>query len=391
MRLFIEPVDVWLFRDGRPFSAGTDHRATSLFPPYPTALQGAIRSKQLSAQGVDLGQRQQIEAAVGTACDVRKLRIRGPVIARREGNRLVRYYPQPADAYSLDEQAHGLRPASPPVAPPAGLVSNAKLPMLMGMRDKPNKGESGLWLSETDLRCYLKRPSGKIGDLPVVTGVTSAEIFVKEIRPGIGIQEGKNRVTQDGALFEVEFIRPARDIGLYAEIDGYVDWPPNGMLSLGGESRGAHYQLVADSAGGGDSGTELRTDAAPFATEGTALEQHFLLYFATPAYFAGGWRPERGDWSRFFSGKVELKATAVSRYESLGGVDLSKAYRTKGESADIHRPARRYVPAGSVYYFKAEGDVVLATDAVTDSNAHGYEAAIGFGQVIVGSWQPGAL
>lgn len=47
MRLFIRPVDVWLFRDGKPFDAASDHRARSLFPPYPSTMQGVIRSKAL--------------------------------------------------------------------------------------------------------------------------------------------------------------------------------------------------------------------------------------------------------------------------------------------------------------------------------------------------------
>ncbi|MBL8152360.1 MAG: CRISPR-associated protein Cmr3, partial [Blastocatellia bacterium] len=40
MNLFIEPSDVWLFRDARPFAAGEQSRATSLFPPTPRTIQG---------------------------------------------------------------------------------------------------------------------------------------------------------------------------------------------------------------------------------------------------------------------------------------------------------------------------------------------------------------
>jgi CRISPR-associated protein Cmr3 len=48
MQIFIEPSDVLLFRDGRPFSAGEGHRARSIFPPYPSTIQGVIRSKVLA-------------------------------------------------------------------------------------------------------------------------------------------------------------------------------------------------------------------------------------------------------------------------------------------------------------------------------------------------------
>src|SRR5690606_5208459 len=82
MELFLEPVDVWLFRDGRPFDALSDHRAESIFPPYPTVMQGAIRSHHLVVKGVDLSDRAAIEAAVGTATDFKGLRLRGPFIAK---------------------------------------------------------------------------------------------------------------------------------------------------------------------------------------------------------------------------------------------------------------------------------------------------------------------
>jgi CRISPR-associated protein Cmr3 len=45
--IFLEPLDVWVFRDGRPFSAGEDHHAKSVFPPSPFTIQGSLRSKVL--------------------------------------------------------------------------------------------------------------------------------------------------------------------------------------------------------------------------------------------------------------------------------------------------------------------------------------------------------
>jgi CRISPR/Cas system CMR-associated protein Cmr3 (group 5 of RAMP superfamily) len=41
--LQIRPQDVWLFRDGKPFSGGEDHAATGIFPPTPFTVQGALR------------------------------------------------------------------------------------------------------------------------------------------------------------------------------------------------------------------------------------------------------------------------------------------------------------------------------------------------------------
>jgi CRISPR-associated protein Cmr3 len=41
MQIVIRPMDVWLFRDGKPFMAGEDHAAETLFPPSPFTLQGS--------------------------------------------------------------------------------------------------------------------------------------------------------------------------------------------------------------------------------------------------------------------------------------------------------------------------------------------------------------
>ncbi|MCS7011115.1 MAG: type III-B CRISPR module-associated protein Cmr3, partial [Anaerolineales bacterium] len=67
-------------------------------------------------------------------------------------------------------------------------------------------------------------------------------------------------------------------------------------------------------------------------------------------------------------------AAAVNRYECLGGYDWAK---------DAHKPALRYVPAGSVYYFESQGTVfltkqVLETNAIADKGAQ-----IGFGQIFI--------
>jgi len=35
VQIAIRAVDVWLFRDGKPFTAGEDHIAESAFPPSP--------------------------------------------------------------------------------------------------------------------------------------------------------------------------------------------------------------------------------------------------------------------------------------------------------------------------------------------------------------------
>src|SRR5688572_7311724 len=100
MRLFISPEDVWLFRDGRPFDAASSHRARSLFPPYPSVMQGVIRSHQLVLKDVnfnDQASKATIEKTVGTADDYGSLRMRGPFLAIYMNGKLTRFFPRPAD------------------------------------------------------------------------------------------------------------------------------------------------------------------------------------------------------------------------------------------------------------------------------------------------------
>jgi CRISPR-associated protein Cmr3 len=354
MQLFLEALDVWLFRDGRPFDAGRDHRARSLFPPYPSVVLGAVRSHQLTLRGVDLTNPTAIRDAVGDAEDLRGLRLRGPFLARREGGGIHRYLPLPADAVTVDQAKGLVRRAASPRPPDASVITSTPTPMLLGLDDNPGKGIESGWLREDRLRDYSGRAP--------VAAVPSDDLFVRESRIGIGI-DGNRRTARDGAIYEVEFIRPHRDVGLLVEVegDGYERWPSEGVLRIGGEGRAARI-------------TRVEAQVMPWPSAPDPLPRRFRLYVATPAYFDGGWRPTDDWWSDFFDGDIRLVAAAIGRYESVGGRDWTKR-------GDADRPARRYVPAGSVYYFESDGRARLTVDAISDDGGDR-----GFGQILIEGW-----
>jgi len=349
MQLFLEAMDVWLFRDGRPFDALSDHRARSLFPPYPSVMQGVIRSHHLVVKGVDLRDKQAIERTVGTADDVRDLRLRGPFIARREGNTITRYFPVPADVAPDEKGYRPLRPRQCSAVPEVLTSALDDLPMLLWPEGEPTKKEHGQWLNEATLLKCLKGEE--------VKGVSSTELFARENRFGIG-RNDERRTTEEGALYEVEFIRPRRNVGLWVQVEGYDDWPDAGLMRIGGEGRGAHFEKLT---------SPLAWPPIP-----DPLPTRFKVYFAGPACFSGGWKPKEG-WGKFFEGEVQLQAIALNRYESIGGFDWASGQQ---------KAARRYVPAGSVYYFSHDGSAKLKQDAITESGA-----AIGFGQIIITEWK----
>jgi CRISPR-associated protein Cmr3 len=350
MQLFIAPLDVWLFRDGKPFDAEADHRAASLFPPYPSVMQGVIRSQHLVANKVDLNDRAAIEKWIGTTDKYGDLRMRGPFIAKWEDEQLTRYFPVPADMAAQGEKYVPLELRKPDVSE---LLTNAPTAKLLYSHAEPTKKSPGQWLTEETLREALKGEA--------VCAVQSGKLFERESRFGIG-REDKTRTTREGALYEAEFIRPCKNVGLYVEVSGYDGWAERGVMRIGGEGRGATYEII---------GAPALPSLAQKFPEGK-LPAKFKVYFATPTYFKNGWLPE--SWPKFFDGEVKLIAAAVSRYESIGGFDWAK---------NEHKPARRYVPAGSVYYFESNGaaklqDTVLETNAIADEGAQ-----IGFGQIFI--------
>ncbi len=353
MKLFIEPVDVWMFRDGRPFDAGSDHRATSLFPPHPSVIQGVLRSHHLVVKGVDISNRAAVEAAVGTATTYRWHPIRGPFVARREEDGAWRYHPLPTDAIQVADDG-GIRAADPVDPAGHGVTTDSPTPLLLWLKEgpkKPKKGEGRLWLREDRLRTYL--------DGDVAHATPEMELLLRESRFGIG-RDDRVRAATEGLLYEVVYVRPREGVGLEVEIIGLRDWPDRGILRMGGEARAGLY---------------CPSDCADWPAIPDPLPERFRLYLATPACFQDGWRPR--DLGAFFEGKVELAAAAVGRFDAVGGYDMARGQQ---------KPSRRYVPAGSVYYFRCGGPVRWRAErgslAFTEDGAQ-----VGYGQFLIGRWR----
>jgi len=349
LHIFLRPLDVWLFRDGRPFDAGSIHRAESLFPPYPTVIQGALRTHRLLRQGIDLKDKQAIENAVGSADNYKSMHLRGPYLACMEGTTVTRYFPQPADAI-----VDGLEVTPAKLEDiPSSLKTSATSSKLFGLKQQTGKPKEALWLSEQSLNKYLAGET--------VEGTPVSRLFLREERVGIGMNN--KRVVDEGMLYETEFIRPRDGVGLLIEIEGDYesDWQNGGVLSLGGEGK----QALAE-----------RVETTP-VSKPTVSGSRFKMYFATPAYFENGWLPL--SWGKFFKNDVKLAAAAINRYETIGGFN----WLGDANGASAHRPARRFIPAGSVYYFEGSSEFVdySPNQAFTD-----FGAQIGFGQIIIKEW-----
>ncbi|MCX7622349.1 MAG: CRISPR-associated protein Cmr3 [Thermomicrobium sp.] len=353
--LFLEPFDVWLFRDGRPFTAGQQFRASSRFPPSPLVVQGALRAYHLLAHTrVPPWDERAVTEAVGGPDDWGRLRLAGPLLARWTGTEQVEVLlPPPADAVVRGDRLQRL---PTPQEPPSWLVLHSPTPRLFPLWEsaelESEKANQRLWLRLADFPAYCRGET--------VPGVPQEELWSEEVRIGIA-QDTSRRTTREGLYYEAHYVRPAPGVGLLVSFTG-LDWPhQEGILALGGERRSARFVALP----------EFALSAPP-----DPLPERFALYFLTPAVFDQGWLP--ADWSAFFEGPVRLVAAALERAETVGGFDMARG---------TERPAHRAVPAGSVYYFQAEGTARLRHErehpAVTISD---WGREIGFGTVAIGGW-----
>jgi CRISPR-associated protein Cmr3 len=395
-QILIEPSDVLLFRDGRPFSAGEGHRARSIFPPTPNTMQGVIRSKVLSdrcgryetykngCNGCEKQSNCTIPDEIGRPAQNGRgsygnLKIRGAIIAKYEKTKVTPYFPVPADVVEVKEKSEQrdhskprlrfLQPLSQKLYGDNDLSDDlqAKLLPLWTQEKTPVEGVQGYW-EQKDLQNYL------LQNYPSVTQYTKADkLFLRESRYGIDVDNARQTV-KEGQLYQTEFIRCEKNIGLYTEVDGVSDLGGN-LIAIGGENRAAQCHHL-----------KKKIDWEQFTQEIDKQLQKsdgFKIYFATPTIFDVGWLPNwlsKNDLSGAYHGiQVQLVAASIPRYQTIGGWDV--AYNRP-------KPTNRAIPAGSVYYFTSDvkpSEIVKAFhwQNIADESS---DAQIGFGLALVGAW-----
>lgn len=377
MRLFIEPTEALLFRTGRPFDAGQDTFAESLFPPTPETLQGAVRATIASYWDSSKNIAQafndpKLTSRIGDRNSYGHFRITGLSLGyyqKSQKNNIVRLFPPPAHLMSDGTRTYRLLPH------PLGKTVVANFPAGIDYYLDPEKRPtdelkplSG-WITETDLYRAL---DGE--DIATIETIKKEEIYQEEPRLGIGIQRG-TKATEEGYLYQTVMISMnynaehdyiygfVVDIQLTppspgdaplsdAQIQQELHLPDTGWMTIGGEQRTAHFRILP---------TPLKfTTSRP--------QKRTLLYLATPATFGTGWKPS----SRFTPLDTPITA-AINRYESIGGWKLNP-----GDAKGTNKDMQRCVSAGSVYFFDKQ---VTSPQALTDNGSE-----IGYGITYEGVW-----
>jgi len=343
------PDDFLFFRDGKPSTQGEDHYLRSLFPPNPSTLYGAVRTRRLMDAGIDLRRLSagSWEQALGSLVEelgpwggFGSLELRGPwLVCERRGVLLpapldlgLSHRPRPPRPRQLGRRARLPEPEPPRIAEvvryrleatPARRRWSHSLGLL-----RPFRHEGGTWSP------WRRRSEG--GDPRPATGwfltadgirrwasgrlpepahfVHGDELWAEEVRTGLGMKAG-TRYTEESLLYTFALIRMHPGVSLGFELRG-SDLAPRGCLRLGGEGRTA---------------TLAPGPALPIPEVPTGAR--YCTAFATATFSSRGSLPPAAL-------PGELLAAVMPGAGRIGGWDLARRQP---------KPLRRTIPAGSTY------------------------------------------
>lgn len=410
MWLSFDSLDVWFFRDNRPFDAGDSTWGRSRFPPPPETLFGTVRALLLDDQWARKPNRGPDHLAwirqsnfgrnlcddEGNCVDLlseQGIQLRGPflVAAQGEGGPAA-LLPCPYDLLVDAESDYMTKREPRPIDAAHGLVWNdaAGLPapvILHAEGSGLEEPKHAAWLTAEAFIGYLT------GD-PQVSAAKS-EPASDSTRVGIAIQDGQVR---EGMIYRAVEKRPKATTRLVVELRSPAGPSQARWLRFGGEGHLAHIRPTDPAEEEGVPERSLaELLAAPPDKARTRIEQTGWLRVVTltPAITGHGWLPGAvetsgaGAW-RARGHPFALRGAAVGKPLAISGWDM-KDNRPK--------PLRRAIPAGSVFYLEHIGDpATRAADVAAFAGAfHGNGAfcggdaqtrRAGYGVAVVGACKP---
>lgn len=334
MFIKVKPYDTLFFRSGRPFSAGSDTWADTVFPPSPSTFYGAIRSFLIFAGGslekFYLGTheyRDIIGYKSDTKLEYGSLMLKGIYL---KDNELI-FFPNPFDLVKNKKENKELYKLKFEEKSKL-FISNYQLKHYLIWQKNEQADEPEGWLDINEFQNYLENKESKFSCL------SNDNFFAKEQKIGIS-KDRTTFVSKESYLYRIPFIRMKEDTCFLIEIEGVDNniFSHFGVFQLGGEGKAVKYEILS-----GDPLENLRNLDFNFAN------RYFKLYFATPAVFKNGWFPSwihaENEYKGSYKGiELQLVACTVGKPISIGGWDLAN---------NKPKPLRKAIPAGSVYYFE---------------------------------------
>lgn len=367
---YIEPLDVLFLRGNKLFGDPGSY-GESLIPPWPSVAAGAIRSRMLVDDDVDLtafAAGNVTHPTLGTPTTPGQFTVTGFHLARRTGNGVEILVAPPADLVITQLEDTLAISAMQPMLLPTGLASSATLPLVpvLAQAQARSKPVSGFWLTQDGWQTYLN------GDLPHREHlVPSSSLWRVDSRAGIGMSS-TTRSVETGKLFSPQAIALQDGVGFVAGICG-AEPPTDGLLRLGGDGRSATLSSISPSL--------PEPDYEAIATSGRCR-----LVLTTPGIFPDGWLPPgtRDNHTISLPGiSARLTSAAVPRAETVSGWDLANWHP---------KPAQRVAPAGSVYWLE---ELKTSAQALRNLVENGLwteawedkaRRAEGFNRLAIGEW-----
>jgi len=325
----IKPLDTLFFRDGKPFTMGSENWAKPIFPPYPSTLYGIVRSWLIFEKGnfKDF-KNKKLEQIVGTPEEKNKnLIIKGPFIANND----LLYFPVPKDFLEAKKNKN-LKLISLKQKPKI-FISDYNLEELLLNDTQYELEESKGYFTIYDLKDYLQNEN------KILTSIKINELLESEFK--IGIKRDKTKFTsEEGYLYKIPMIRLKEKVSLTFNIEGINELPEKGFLPVGGEGKPVIIEKIENN---------LLEDLQNINFE--FKNKIFKIYLATPSIFENGWYPKWINKENFEGTynnvKLRLIACSIGKYENIGGWDIQNKKP---------KPMYRAVPVGSVYYFEILDD-----------------------------------
>lgn len=385
----LDPLDVLLFREAKPFSAGENFRAAGSFPPTPLPLVGALRNcifEHLRESGLST---QQIFEKMGGPDDLGPLKMQGPFLASKDN---ILCLPVPKDLLRKERGNEKAGMEFLLIKKPDWDLQTS-LPKLRYTLESP--------LIETRFELKTLEKGFLKGDclidylLENTPQISFYENKLVEDEPHLGIQLSPSRTSITGKIYTVVFNRLEDQAGILVKLESENNdldtlMPNNGFLNLGGESRAAHFQrIVSEEKLPEPLSPGLLNSQKEDLISRITEQKSFKLLLLTPAICERGWLPDGIDENNFnwtIKGiTLTLVAAVVDKPQPVSGWDLVE---------NAPRTLFRAVPAGSVYYFLAEEDLneTTARNLVEEFHfkstliTNPFFQAAGFGLTAVGIW-----
>lgn len=321
----IIPNDPLFFGSGKPFTAGSDTYANTIFPPHPSTIYGALGTFLIYYRG-DLESFKERKRNN----QIKPIKLIGPLIYKEEKV----YFPAPLDLVMYKEGDNTkISQLNLTKRPEVFISDQDNLRYIHIYKGNEKVDEAKGYLTELYFKRYLMDSLSK--DDPLIE---PHEFYKEEMKIGIA-RDKKTMTTKEGYLYRLPMVRMSKDTGFLIgiKIDENEDFPDSGIIQLGGEGRTARFEVLKDNPLKVIENLEI------------SFNGKFKIYLATPAIFKKGWLPEWIN-ERDLTGekggiKVKLIGAVIGKYIRISGWDL---YNGKPKKS------YRAVPPGSVYYFEVQ-------------------------------------